>query len=88
MILGIALLVTFAISVGAIVQRNHVTIGLVVLNWTLIGDAIGIIAIGSILWFFTLQERENFHSLFAAQTRENRILLQDQVSPSQGYNNT
>lgn len=88
MILGIALLVTFAISVGAIVQRNHVTIGLVVLNWTLIGDAIGIITIGSILWFFTLQERENFRSLFAAQIREHRILLQDQLKCCGYYNST
>jgi hypothetical protein len=80
MILGIAFIITFAISVGAIIQRNHVTIGLVILNWVLILDALGVIIVGSFVWFITLRERAYFHSLWDAQTRENRILLQDQVS--------
>lgn len=79
MILGIALLITFAISIVAIVQKNHVTIGLVVLNYALLVDAIGIVIIGTFVWFFTLGERANFHVLWLGASREARITLQDQV---------
>jgi len=79
-ILGIALIITFAISIAAIVQKNHVTIGLVILNFALLIDAIGIVIIGTFVWFFTLQERANFHDLWLAASRETRIKLQDQLS--------
>ncbi|KAF9459365.1 tetraspanin Pls1 family [Collybia nuda] len=79
MILGIALLITFAISVVAVVQKNHVTMGFVVLNYALLIDAIGIVIIGTFVWFFTLQERANFHTLWLEATRETRIKLQDQL---------
>lgn len=78
-ILGVALLVTCAISVGAIVQKNHVTIGLVILNYALLLDAIGIVIIGTFVWFFTLQERANFHRLWLQASPQTRITLQDQV---------
>jgi hypothetical protein len=79
LVLGVAFLVTFAISIGAVVQRNHVTIGLVVLNWALILDAIAIIVVGSFVWFFTLEERNNFHEIFSEQSQENKIAIQDKV---------
>ncbi|KNZ75305.1 hypothetical protein J132_03515 [Termitomyces sp. J132] len=77
--LGIALLVTFAVSVGAIIQKNHVTIGLVILNYMLLVDAIGIVFIGTYIWSFTLQERNNFHVRWAAASSDIRITLQDQL---------
>jgi hypothetical protein len=86
-VLGVTLLVTFAISIGAIVQRNHVTIGLVILNWVLILDALGIIVIGSFVWFFTLKERNNFHEAFSQQSTQNMIAIQDQLKCC-GYFNT
>lgn len=79
MILGIALLITFALSVVAIVQKSHVTVGLVILNYALLIDAIGIVIIGTFVWFFTLKERANFHVLWLEATRETRIKLQDQA---------
>jgi len=79
-VLGIALLVTFAISIAAIVQRNHITMGLVILNWTLIIDAIGIIIVGTFLWFYTLQERNNFHTVFSEQSSEIKIAIQDKLN--------
>jgi len=79
-VLGIALLVTFAISIAAIVQRNHVTMGLVILNWTLIIDAIGIIIVGTFLWFYTLQERNNFRTVFSEQSSEIKIAIQDKLN--------
>jgi len=67
------------ISVGAIIQRNHVTIGLVLLNYALLVDAIGILVIGTFIWFSTLQERINFHKLWADASPAVRIALQDEV---------
>lgn len=82
MILGIVLIITFAVSVGAIIQKNHITIGLVILNYNLLLDAIGIVVAGTFIWFFTLQERDNFHVRWLDASRETRILLQDQVRSS------
>ncbi|KAH8102912.1 tetraspanin [Cristinia sonorae] len=76
-VLGVALLVTFAISIGAIVQRNHVTIGLVLLNWALVLDFIAVVVVGTYIWFFTLQERNNFFARFNAATPDVRVQLQD-----------
>jgi hypothetical protein len=88
MVLGIALLATFMLSIAAIVQRNHVTGGLVFLNWVLIIDAIAVIIIGSFIWFYTLRERDNFHGIYSRQTRENRIALQDQLKCCGYFNQT
>lgn len=78
-ILGIALLITFAVSIGAIVQQNHVTIGLVILNYVLIIDALGIVIIGTFVWFFTLEERANFYKLWLEAPPTTRLALQNQV---------
>jgi hypothetical protein len=78
MILGIALILTFFVSVGGIVQRNHITIGLVILNYALLIDSLAIVIIGSGIWFFTLQLRANLHPLWLQSTPAVRIALQDQ----------
>lgn len=80
MVLGIAMLITFAISIGAIVQRNHITIGLVILNWTLILDMLGIVVIGTFVWFYTLRERSNFRTVFSQQSTPNQIAIQDKLN--------
>lgn len=64
---------------AAIVQRNHVTMPLVLLNYALVVDALGIVVIGTFVWFYTLRERANFYELWKLLTREERISLQDQV---------
>lgn len=79
MVLGIALLVTFAISLGAIVQASHVTAGLRVLNWVLVLDALGTVIVGTFVWYFTLEERANFHKVYSDLSPETRIKVQDQV---------
>jgi hypothetical protein len=78
--MGIALLVTTALSVGAIIQRNHVTIGLVVLNWVLISDAIIVLVVGTMVWFYTLRERAEYHVKYAQLQPSQRITVQDKVS--------
>jgi len=78
MVLGILYAVTFVISVGAVIQRNHVTIGLVVLNWLLILNTIFTVVFASILWFRTLQETSNFEKLWIAAPAQTRLSLQDE----------
>jgi len=87
-ILGVALLTTFAVSIGGIVQRNHITLGLVLLNWALVLDALGIVIIGTFVWFFTLKERANFHQLWLAATPAVRQTLQDQFKCCGYFNGT
>ncbi|KAH9483819.1 hypothetical protein JR316_0003297 [Psilocybe cubensis] len=87
-ILGVAFLITFAISVGAIIQRNHVTLGLVILNWTLLVDAIGVLIIGSFVWIYTLRERANFYVLWKAASRDDRLFLQDKFKCCGYFNGT
>ncbi|SRR6266404_1016910 len=80
LVMGIALLLTSFLSIGAAIQRNHVTIGLVILNWVLIADAIIVITIGSFVWFYTLRERSEYHTQFAKLQPSQRITIQDQVT--------
>lgn len=78
--MGIAFLITAALSIGAIIQRNHVTIGLVVLNWVLISDAIIVLVVGTFVWFYTLRERAEYHVKYAQLQPSQRITVQDMFS--------
>jgi hypothetical protein len=80
LVMGIAFLITSSFSVGAIIQRNHVTIGLVILNWILISDAIIVLVVGSFVWFYTLRERAEYHVKYARLQPSQRIAAQDKVS--------
>lgn len=80
LVTGIFLLVTFVFSIGAIVQKNHVTGGLVILNWLLVVDAIVVLVVGSIIWFFSVQQRANYLKIFQAASAETRIEIQDKFS--------
>ncbi|KAJ6618291.1 tetraspanin Pls1 family [Mycena sp. CBHHK59/15] len=77
MVVGIALAFTFLVSIGAVVQRNHITVGFVILNWFLIADAIIVIAVGTMIWFFSLRQRNEFHVKWSALSANDRITLQD-----------
>ena len=79
LVLGVALLVSWVISIGAVVQPIHVTVGLVLFNWALIVDALAVIVIGTIVWFYTLQERANYHAVYSAVSAQTRLAIQDKV---------
>jgi hypothetical protein len=79
LVMGIVFLITTALSIGAIIQRNHVTIGLVVLNWVLISDAIIVLVVGTFVWFYTLRERAEYHVKYAQLQPSQRITVQDMV---------
>jgi len=86
LVLGISLVVTFALSIGALVQRNHVVTGFVILNYALLIDAVAILAIGTFVWFYCLQERANFRVLWEQASPTTRIILQDQLKCCGYYN--
>jgi hypothetical protein len=80
--MGIAFLITSALSFGAVIQRNHVTIGLIILNWVLLADAVIVLVVGTFVWFYTLRERAEFHVRYAKMQPSQRITIQDRVSHS------
>jgi len=87
-VLGVSLLITFAFSIGAIVQRNHVTMGLVILNWLLVLDAIAVAVVGTFIWAYTLQERANYHAVYLEQSDATVIAIQDKLSCCGYFNGT
>jgi hypothetical protein len=87
-VLGIAFIITFIISIFGVIQRNHITIGLVITNYALLLDGLGIIIIGTFVWFFTLQERANYHKEWVAATSATRIALQDKFQCCGYFNGT
>eukprot|EP00914_Ancora_sagittata_P019211 GHVO01038327.1.p1 GENE.GHVO01038327.1~~GHVO01038327.1.p1 ORF type:complete len:175 (-),score=8.13 GHVO01038327.1:196-720(-) len=74
------LCVTFIFSIGAIVQKNHITIGLVILNYILIVDAIAVLSAGTYVWFFSLRQRNEFHVLYQQLPTSSRAFIQDKFS--------
>ncbi|EKM82844.1 hypothetical protein AGABI1DRAFT_111409 [Agaricus bisporus var. burnettii JB137-S8] len=87
-ILAIAFIITCITGIVGVIQRNHITIGLVITNYALLVDAIGIVIIGTFVWFFTLKERHNYSVLWDAATPDVRRALQDQLKCCGYFNNT
>lgn len=75
--LGVALITSFLISIVAIAQKNHVTLGFIILNYALLLDAMGIIVIGTFVWWYTLEERADYYKLWLQSSGATRIALQD-----------
>jgi hypothetical protein len=88
LVLGLFFLVTWVVSVGAVIQKNHVTGGLVLLNWLLIADMLYLTVAGTVIWFFTLRMRDNFHTIWSEQTPSTRITIQDMFKCCGYYNGT
>jgi len=88
LVLGIFYIATFFVSIGAIVQRNHVTIGLAILNWLLILDTVITVIFGSNLWFMTLQEQKNFGNEWNTTTPQHRIDVQNALQCCGFQNNS
>lgn len=64
------------------IQKNHVTAGLIFLNVVLIIDMLYVLFLGSLIWVYTLHELNNFHQVYSEQTPATRIAVQDMVSSS------
>jgi len=80
LVLGIMLVVTFVFSIGAIIQKNHITMGLVILNYLLVLDAVAVLCIGTFVWFFTLRQRNEFHVIYQNLPASSRVFIQDKFS--------
>ncbi|KAG8865317.1 phospholipid scramblase 1 [Tulasnella sp. 330] len=87
LVLGIAMLITWAISIIGIIQRNNSTAVLIMTNWALIIDAIGVVVIGCIIWFCTLQETSNYLKVWEAATPATLQSIQDTLQCC-GYRNS
>jgi len=77
--IGIMMLITFVLSIGAIVQPNHVTRPLSILNWALIADTLAVVIVGTMIWWATLKERANFSDGFDQATDATRLAIQDKL---------
>jgi len=85
--LGILFLLTWAISIIGMLQRNYITIGLIITNWALIGDAIAVVVIGGMVWFYTLTPTNNFLMAWKAAGPATQQALQDSLHCC-GYRNS
>ncbi|KAG8800001.1 phospholipid scramblase 1 [Serendipita sp. 398] len=88
LVVGIFYAVTFVVSVGGIIQRNHITIGLAITNWLLIIDTIVTVLLGADLWFMTLREKANFARVWRQVTAAERIAVQNKLRCCGYTNNT
>lgn len=78
--MGVILLVSWLISVGALVSPNNSVTGFVILNWALVIDSISILVVGTILWFYTQKIQDNYLAVWEAQSSTTKIAVQDLVS--------
>lgn len=79
LILGIMLLITFVISIGAIIQKAHIIIPLMALNCALVVDGLVVVIVGTMLWVPTLDEQNNFFARFSLLPDIDKIAIQDQL---------
>jgi len=87
-VLGTMFLVSFLISLFAITQRKPLTGGLRVLNWALVLDSLAVLAIGSIIWFYSLREPANYQKVWLQQSSNIQIALQDKFQCCGYFNAT
>jgi len=87
-VLGTMFLVSFLISLFAITQRKPLTSGLRVLNWALVLDSLAILAIGSIIWFYSLREPTNYQKVWLQQSSQTQTALQDKFQCCGYFNAT
>jgi len=87
LILGSALILTWAISIIGIIQRNNNTAVLIMTNWALIMDAVGVVVMGCMVWFYTLQETNNYLKIWEAATPATLQSIQDTLQCC-GYRNS
>lgn len=76
--LGVSYSITFLIAVIAIIQPNHITMGLSALNWVLLIDALATLVIGTIIWFFTLKESAMYGAKWLLASPNVRVAIQNE----------
>jgi uncharacterized membrane protein YiaA len=87
LVLGIMLIGSFLFSIPCIIQKNHVVLPLTLFKWLLFLDGVVVFAVGSFVWFFTLNYRNSYHAILAQEPDSTIIALQD-VLQCCGYFNS
>jgi len=77
LIMGVIMLVSWVISIGALIMPNNSITGFIILNWALVLDAISILVTGTSLWFYTLRIQHNYLEVWQAQSNATKIAVQD-----------
>lgn len=80
LIMGVILLVSWLVSIGALLSPTRSTTGFVVLNWAIVIDSIAILVVGTSLWFYTLHIQDNYLAVWEVQSNATKIAVQDLVS--------
>lgn len=86
LILGIAFCAAFVISVGGVIQPNHVVIGLQIFNYALVFVGSLCVVVGSTVWFWTLREQENFRQVWLGLATAKQAAIQEKLRCC-GYTN-
>lgn len=77
LIMGVILLLSWLISIGALLSPSRSTTGFVVLNWAIVADSIAILVVGTSLWFYTLHIQDNYLAIWEVQSNATKIAVQD-----------
>jgi len=88
LVLAFFFLVTWVVSGGVVIQKNHSAGGLVLLNWLLIANMLYLTGAGTVIWFFTLRMRDTFRTIWSKQTPTTRIAIQDMFKCCGYYSGT
>ncbi|BGP19386.1 hypothetical protein JCM10213v2_007475 [Rhodosporidiobolus nylandii] len=85
--LGVTLLGVLLLGVLGFVQghrpgslQRREARGLVAFCWALVATMVATLVIASIIWFFTLRERDNFRKVWLQQDGATQVFLQDTLS--------
>ncbi|KAF8459974.1 hypothetical protein JB92DRAFT_2802455, partial [Gautieria morchelliformis] len=83
LVLGTLLLLTFLVSIPAILsvpaRDTFRSTPLTVLNILLIIDTFAVLGVGTLVWWATLRERVHFAGVFDAASVQTRSVVQDQL---------
>jgi ABC-type proline/glycine betaine transport system permease subunit len=75
------LVLTSFFSVPAVLQGVNDNSLLIALNWAVVADMCAATSVGSIIWFFSLQQRNRFAAVWAGLTDAHRVDIENKVSP-------
>ena len=75
------LVLTSFFSVPAVLQGVNNNSLLIALNWAVIADLCAATSVGSILWFFSLGQRNRFEVIWNGLEDAKRVVIENQVSP-------
>ncbi|CCM03846.1 uncharacterized protein FIBRA_05995 [Fibroporia radiculosa] len=77
LVMGIILFISWLISIGAFLSPATSILGFIILDWFLVLDMIAVLTVGTMMWYYTLQIRDNYFAVWQAQSTETRIAVQN-----------